>query len=302
MFVELLGGEAWAESTVGEGSVFSFTLPLTTTEISATAFGEAGLPAGTLTPSSRRSRILVVEDDRALALRLRQKLEETGYHVLLAGSGEDAVWLAREEKPQLITLDLALPDMDGFAVLERLKDNPVTAPIPVVLASIVGDIEEGYTLGAADYVVKPFDEGEPLSTIQHSVVPNKDGSAVSVLLVGDEPEIQRLMRKTLSQPGYSLSTAKDGHAGLDAARGAQPDLILLDRKLPDMDGYQLIRQFRREANTRSTPIIIITASGVDKKRHRVHVLGRGLQHSLTKPLSIEALAHEIEATIEEGQA
>jgi CheY-like chemotaxis protein len=211
------------------------------------------------------------------------------------------VWLAREEKPQLITLDLALPDMDGFAVLERLKDNPVTAPIPVVLVSITGDIEEGYALGAADYVVKPVDEDELLSTIQQSAVPT-DSSAVKLLLVGDEPQIRRLLQKALPLHGYSLSTAKDGQTGLDAARDTQPDLILLDTKLPDMDGYELIHQLRREANTRSIPIIIITASAVDKKHHRVKVLGKGLQQSMTKPPSIEALAHEIEATIEEGQA
>ena len=301
MFVELLGGETRVESKLGEGSVFGFTLPLTTTELAKVDTEQIdrmiASPSATL---GRRSRILVVEDDRDLALLLRRQLEEEGYHVLLAGSGQDALWLAREEKPQLITLDLVLPDMDGFAVLEQLKENPVTAPIPVVIISITSEIDKGYALGAVDYVVKPFDEEKLLSSIQQVLAPHEDRTS-KVLVVDDEPDIRQFLEKALSLHGFRVSTAGSGREALNAIREAPPDLVLLDLKLPDMDGYEVIRQLKTESETRPIPIIVITASVVDKERDRVRVLGLGAQQFMTKPLSIEILAREIQAVMEDRQ-
>jgi CheY-like chemotaxis protein len=308
MFVEMLGGEIRVESQLDVGSVFSFTLPLVTTELpeAAPELLTAELPVVT----GQRRKILVVEDDHDLALLLRRQLESEGYHVLLAGSGEDALWLAREEQPQLITLDLMLPDMDGFAVLERLKEHPETAPIPVVIVSIMGEPDKGFSLGAVDYVSKPFDEEKLLQSIRQALTrqragaaDDKDGAiAGNLLVVDDDLDTRTFLIDALSLHGYQVWTAASGAEATERVKELRPDLILLDLRMPGMDGYDVIRQLKGDEETRPIPIIVITAGPVDLEQDRVRLLGMGAAQYMTKPLSIESLLLEVRSTLEAGQA
>jgi PAS domain S-box-containing protein len=302
MFVEMLGGEIWIESEVDVGSKFSFTMPL----LSAEALEVTAVTADLLTTEpqsliSRRPKILVVEDDRDLALLLRRQLESEGYQVLLAGSGEDALWLAREEQPQLITLDIMLPDLDGFTILEQLKDHPLTAPIPVVITSVLAETEQGYALGAVDYVVKPFSEDDLLSAVRGALSPLEGDEPHRLLVVDDDPDILTLMEEALTFHGYQVLTAAGGQEALDQIQASRPDLILLDLKMPGVDGYEVIRRIKGADDTRPIPIIVITASPVDKERDKVRVLGMGAAQYITKPLSIEVLIREIKRAIAEKQ-
>lgn len=302
MFVEMLGGEIWAESELGVGSVFSFTLPLASIPLLEAEIIHPDLIAVEPPPAvGRRTKVLVVEDDRDLALLLRRHLEAEGYQVLLAGSGEDALWLAREEQPQLITLDIMLPDRDGFAVLEQLKENPVTNPIPVIIVSVLTDPERGYALGAVDYVVKPFEEKKLVESVHNALAPREKGAPVKLLVVDDDLDILNFLDQALSFHGYQVWTAVSGPEALERTEEVRPDLILLDIRMPGMDGYEVIRRLKGNEATRSIPIIVITASPVDKERDRVRVLGMGAAQYVTKPLSIESLVREIKMAIEERQ-
>jgi DNA-binding response OmpR family regulator len=302
MFVEMLGGEIWVESEVEVGSKFSFTMPLISAEVpEVTAVTADLLTTEPQAVTSRRPKILVVEDDRDLALLLRRQLEAEGFQVLLAGSGEDALWLAREEQPQLITLDIMLPDLDGFTVLEHIKQHPLTAPIPVVITSVLAETDEGYALGAVDYVVKPFSEDDLLGAVRQALSPLDGDEPHKVLVVDDDPDILTLMEEALAFHGYEVSTAPGGQDALDQVQVNRPDLILLDLKMPGVDGYEVIRQIKGEEDTRPIPIIVITASPVDKERDKVRVLGMGAAQYITKPLSIEVLIREIKRAIAERQ-
>lgn len=300
MFVEMLGGDISIESELGKGSTFSFSLPLAADEVSEPEpdllVSEAPVAL------TRRPKILVVEDDRDLALLLRKELEADGYHVVLAGSGEDALWLAREEQPQLIALDIMLPDMDGFVVLERLKEHPVTQPIPVVITSVVAEPQKGYALGAVDYIVKPFSREKLLSSVHRALSPLPTVESRHILVVDDDLDILSLMEEALSFHGYEITTARNGREALERVAESIPDLLLLDIKMPGVDGYEVIRRLKAADATRAIPIVVITASPVDRERDKVQVLGMGADQYLTKPLSIENLIHEIKKAIADKHA
>ena len=297
MFVEMLGGEIWVESEPGEGTRFSFTLPLTTTELPEPVpdLLSTELSAGI----ARRQKILVVEDDRDLALLLRRQLESEGFQVLLAGTGEDALWLAREAQPHLVTLDIMLPDIDGFVVLEELKTNPVTSAIPVVIVSVLAESEKGFALGAVDYVVKPFLEQELLETVHNALSYLETSRPHKLVVADDDRHVLDQMEQALSLHGYEVWAAADGQEALDRAKEIEPDLILLDVGMPVMDGYEVVRRLKKDERTRPIPVIVTTDSPVDRERERVRMLGMDIAEYVTKPLSIEILIREIKKVISE---
>lgn len=174
----------------------------------------------------------------------------------------------------------------------------MTSGIPVVIVSVLSDTERGYALGAVDYVTKPFDESKLIQSVKGALHSLDESEGQRLLVADRDPEVLTLLEESLALQGYQVQVASDGQEALAQVYEYEPDLILLDTQLPEVDGYEVIRRLKNDDSTRSIPIIVLTGSSVDKERDRVRVLGMEVSQYVAKPLSIEMLIREIQkATI-----
>jgi CheY-like chemotaxis protein len=213
--------------------------------------------------------VLVVEDNPQASELLIRNLNRGGYQTVLARDGAEAIAKAQELKPAAITLDILLPDVDGWTVLGRLKQDPATRDVPVIVVSIVDDPDLGLALGAIDYLVKPVEPKQLLETIgRYSGVRSREESPITVLVVDDEPANRTWIQSLLEPAGYRVKTAAGGKEALDLLQTERLDLIVLDLMMPGMTGFELLDAIRTDERTRSLPILVITAKDLTPAERR----------------------------------
>ena len=250
----LLGGQIKAESTEGQGSTFTFELALT---CPGEEPAEVPKPKGTASlPDPAAPIVLVIDDEQGIRELVANHLTEAGYQVVQAAGGVEGLKLARELKPFAITLDVLMPDLDGWEVLRQLKENSETESIPVIMLSVSDDRETGAALGAAGYLVKPVDK---LTLWNELARLTQSDRIQKVLIVDDDPAAREYLQMILEQKGYLTTTATDGRDALQQLSQARPDVVLLDLVMPEMDGFTLLHELKNTPELCTLPVVVLTA-------------------------------------------
>jgi CheY-like chemotaxis protein len=219
-------------------------------------------------PSGATPVVLVIDDDPTVHDLMGRMLEKDGFHVLTAANGPEGVRLAKSARPVVITLDVLMPGMDGWAVLKALKSDPDTAPIPVIMLSIIEQKNLGYALGAVDYLPKPIDRQVLLTSVRRHAV---EGFEHGILVVDDDPAVRDLLARLLKQEGWESRSAENGRAALARINERPPSLILLDLMMPEIDGFQFLEEFRKNQAWLNIPVIVVTAKELtDNDRVRLN--------------------------------
>ncbi|MGB7890380.1 MAG: response regulator [Microcoleus sp.] len=258
-FCQMMGGSIEVSSALGSGTTFTVLLPkaIKQPEIPNKVHDSTSPP-----DAPAVGTVLVVDDDPISRDLIQRALSRQGLHVEVAGGGEQALRLAKQLRPDAITLDVIMPGMDGWAVLSALKADPDLAEIPVILLSFVGNKSLGFALGASDYLTKPVD-GKRLAALLNKYRRDQDGVASNnltcqILIVEDDVATREILRCVLETQGWAVTEADSGRAALDRLKVARPHLILLDLMLPEMDGFELIGELRKSHSGDPIPIVVIT--------------------------------------------
>lgn len=203
--------------------------------------------------------ILVVEDNPQAAKLMSLYLIKAGYQVLIAQSGSEALLLAAQYRPMAITLDLLLPDMDGWQVLSELKAMPLTRNIPVVIVSVLDRQVLGFRLGASDYLVKPVDRAELLHALRRCVPREGErGVCHKVMVVHTDPDELNLLAMMLAQENYEVIQALGTEEAANLAKCAHPDLVVINLMAGGMDFFGLLEDLKSAPETAHIPVLALT--------------------------------------------
>jgi CheY-like chemotaxis protein len=265
LLTDLHQGSIAVESEEGAGSQFTVWLPIRRAVPAAAAAVELPVPADVMTgdmlPGERVA--LVVEDDPNSAARIRVQLEAEGFQVLHAATGHDALVLVSQRPVSLITLDVMLPDMDGWEFLSRIKQHAQLRRIPVVITSIVADADRGASLGASAVLQKPISRQELYEAlVDLGLLPIVSEEPLKVLIVDDDPKAVEVVAARLVGLPVSLLRAHGGQEAIELARQELPQLIILDLMMPEVNGFEVMEALNDHADTSGIPILIVTAKEV----------------------------------------
>lgn len=228
-------------------------------------------------------KVLVVDDDPDLLCAMSIRLKASGYKTVVAGDASSAIRVAQEEKPDLILLDLGLPDGDGFSVMRKLKASPALSTIPVIVVTArdpMNNLQAAYKAGATAFFQKPFRNELLLSILERTCANRKSETTKKILVVDDDQEHLRAMKIRLTAANYEVVFAEDGIAAISMSIRERPDLIILDLGLPGGDGFITLFRLKQNPLVSNIPVIVLT--GQDPSS-REDILKGGAHSFFQKP-------------------
>ena len=249
----MMDGDVSVTSELGKGSTFVVRLPADSANRIETVAATADIEDE---PRTCGDCVLVIDDDATARELIANHLREEGFSVATANSGRDGLRRAGEVRPMAITLDVLMPDLDGWTVLAALRGNPELADIPVVMATVTDQQRKGMALGAAGYLTKPIDRDQLIALLRPFQARVR---RTRVLMVEDDPAQRMSIRSVLEPQQWRVTEADNGRVALDLLAKEIPDIILIDLMMPEMDGFDLIAALRKQPDWRRIPVIVITA-------------------------------------------
>ncbi|MGC4006695.1 MAG: response regulator [Pirellulales bacterium] len=302
----ILGGDISASSEQGVGSTFSVVLPielrLEKNPESAAEEHHVSTLTNVLRPHAngdkKSRRVLVIDDDPNVCDLMREFLENHGMVISTAHDGQTGLEMARTQKPDVITLDAMMPNMDGWTVLTLLKSDPQTQRIPVVMVTVADDRKRGVSLGVSDYFTKPIDWPRLTRMLQDYT---GGEAAPRVLVIDDQPGTREMCRETLAGNGWIVVEASDGVSGLAQVEAANPSVILLDLLMPNMDGFEFLEELRARPDGAKIPVVVMTAKDLtdeDRLRLNARVAGVIMKGRLSTDELLQEMLQRVKSILE----
>ncbi|MAH97925.1 MAG: hybrid sensor histidine kinase/response regulator [Euryarchaeota archaeon] len=261
MFAEMMGGGIDLTSVINKGTTFTVSIPKVVSDPKKAKEKAEDI---NLNPIEDAFSVLVIDDDPDAQELMKKFLLKEGYNIMQATSGHIGLELASQHLPDLITLDVMMPEMDGWEVLASLQNNEATKNIPVIMLSMANEPDIGYSLGATDYLTKPVDWGRLSGILKKHEI---ETDSQSILIVEDDKITRDMLTKSLETNDFKVIKAKNGKEALERVNETKPALVLLDLMMPEMDGFEFAEKLREKKEWLDIPVVVITAKDLTNEDH-----------------------------------